>query len=82
MHLYCLSVISIAQLSANNSIPRHSELLGFIGHCSEVQLHVMAIYSLYKMTGYDSRIHELDDHREENERKFQTRINLSFIVTC
>lgn len=74
MHLYCLCVISIAQLSANNSIPRHSELLGFIGHCSEVQLHVMAIFSLFKMMGYDSGIHEIDDHREGNERKFQTRI--------
>jgi len=74
VHLYCLSVIFIAQLSASNSILKDSELLGFIRHCWEVQLHVMVIFSFFKMMDYDLRIHELDDHREENERKLQLRI--------
>lgn len=35
---------------------------------------VMGIFSLFKMMDYDSRICELDDHREENEKNLQPRI--------
>jgi len=34
----------------------------------------MALFSFFKIVGYDWRIHELDDHKEEDEKKLLPRI--------